>query len=453
MVLQRSVGYGTLKNSTTMTAERRTAVEAIEKQAQAASAAGRYGEALKLMAKASAAIRDQEFTPLRALDAAYTCKTDRAILEPGQSFEVRLSQLFALDEKPQARLTATFTLATIPTEEGAKPVETTVKAVPDLAPDWSSTPLAVKLAVPKLADGNYSLVCALEMAGASDKEPALRKTYRVHVETGLAAKVQSAKARLAAARGKLQGKDALLAELPDLEYRVALFDLGAAGDVDPTRTDFAQELKDVATSLDALEAGRSALAARRGDFRRAYRSGVDNTLQPYRVYVPTGYDGSKEFPLVIALHGMGGNENSYFDGYQRGAFKVEAEKRGYLVACPKGRLPASMYMGSAEQDVLDVVAEMRKAYRVDANRIYLTGHSMGGFGTWSVAMDHPEIWAALAPISGGGNPAGMVKIARIPQLVVHGDNDKTVAAERSRDRKSTRLNSSHIQKSRMPSSA
>jgi poly(3-hydroxybutyrate) depolymerase len=244
--------------------------------------------------------------------------------------------------------------------------------------------------------------------------------------------VKSAKTRLEAVRRKLKGKDALLAEMPDLEYRVALFELGTAGDVDPTRTDFAQELKDVGVSLDALNAGRSALAARRGDFRRAYRSAVDGTLQPYRVYVPTSYDASKEYPLVIALHGMGGNESSYFDGYQRGSFKVEAEKRGYLVACPKGRLPASMYMGSAEKDVLDVVAEMRKAYRVDPSRIYLTGHSMGGFGTWSVAMDHPEIWAALAPISGGGNPAGMVKIARIPQIVVHGDNDKTVPVERSR---------------------
>ena len=111
--------------------------------------------------------------------------------------------------------------------------------------------------------------CAL--AAGAGSEP-LRKVYRVHLEAGLAAKVQTARSRLDAVRRKLHGKDALLAELPDLEYRVALFDLGAAGDVDPTRTDFAAELKDVSASLDMLEAGRSALAARRGDFRRAYRS-------------------------------------------------------------------------------------------------------------------------------------------------------------------------------------
>jgi len=91
-----------------------------------------------------------------------------------------------------------------------------------------------------------------------------------------------------------------------------------------------------------------------------------------------------------------------------------------------------MYAGPAETDVLDVVAEVRRAYRIDPGRIYLTGHSMGGYGTWSVAMSHPELFAAIAPVSGGGNPAGMAKIAKIPELVVHGDDDKTVSVEQSR---------------------
>jgi len=57
-----------------------------------------------------------------------------------------------------------------------------------------------------------------------------------------------------------------------------------------------------------------------------------------------------------------------------------------------------MYTGTAEQDVLDVIAEMRLAYKVDPQRIYLTGHSMGGYGTWSLAMNHPELFAALGPM-------------------------------------------------------
>ena len=81
---------------------------------------------------------------------------------------------------------------------------------------------------------------------------------------------------------------------------------------------------------------------------------------------------------------------------------------------------------------MDVLAEVRRDYKIDAARIYLMGHSMGGYGTWSVAMDHPEVFAALGPISGGGATAGMAKIANIPQYVVHGDDDRTVPVTQSR---------------------
>jgi predicted peptidase len=112
--------------------------------------------------------------------------------------------------------------------------------------------------------------------------------------------------------------------------------------------------------------------------------------------------------------------------------KREADRLGFLVVCPKGRDTASMYRGPAEQDVLDVLAEVRRDYKVDANRIYLMGHSMGAYGTWSTAMDHPDLWAALGPISGGGDPNGMAKIRHIPQYVTHGDDDRTVNVSNSR---------------------
>jgi predicted peptidase len=159
---------------------------------------------------------------------------------------------------------------------------------------------------------------------------------------------------------------------------------------------------------------------------------VDKTLQPYRLFIPAAYEGTKPAPLVVALHGMGGDENSMFDSYANGALKREADRLGFLVVCPKGRDSASMYRGSAEQDVLDVLAEVRRDYKIDANRIYLMGHSMGAYGTWSTAMDHPDLFAALGPISGGGDVNGMVKIRQIPQYVVHGDDDRTVNVSQSR---------------------
>jgi predicted peptidase len=167
--------------------------------------------------------------------------------------------------------------------------------------------------------------------------------------------------------------------------------------------------------------------------RKAYRSAIDNTLQPYRIFIPASYNGSKPTPLLVALHGMGGDENSMFDGYQE-TLKREAERVGFIVACPKGRESASMYRGPAEQDVLDVMAEVERDYKVDSKRVYLMGHSMGGYGTWSVSIAHPDLFAALGPISGGGDTNGMIKIKNIPEYVVHGDNDKTVNVSQSRRR-------------------
>lgn len=434
--LQLSVGFGTLKNTVAMSAETRAEVEGLEKEARAAAAAGKYAEAMKLMYRGMALMRGAPWTPLRALNAALTIKLDRAVVEPGQAIEVRLGQIFALDEKPKGKLSATVSLLTMPAEKDAKPEETVLKTVEANEPDWVNNPLAIKVTVPDLADGNYRLAATVAPPAAerTEKDPAAQKTTPVHIERGLAARVAAIKVRATKleARLKAESSDGLLPALPAAEYRIALYDLASAGEIDFTRVSFSEELKEAAAALDALEAGRDPWAARRGDFRMAYRSKVDSTLQPYRLYVPTGYDGAKAYPLVIALHGMGGNENSYFEAYEKGSFKTYAEQRGYIVACPKGRNPASMYAGTAEQDVMDVIAEVRRAYKVDPDRIYMTGHSMGGYGTWSLAMNHPEVFAALAPIAGGGNPANMAKIAHIPQLVVHGDKDRTVPVDRSR---------------------
>ena len=80
----------------------------------------------------------------------------------------------------------------------------------------------------------------------------------------------------------------------------------------------------------------------------------------------------KPAPLLVALHGMGGDENSMFDSYSNGLLKREAERVGFIVACPKGRDPASMYRGTAEKDVLDVMAEVRA----------LTGSTPREFTLW-----------------------------------------------------------------------
>jgi len=429
-VLRLSVGYGTMKNTPSvmakLTPEARAEVDKLEQLARAANGEGKYGDALKHLYHAMALMRGAEWTPARALGTALTVKLDRQMVDPGQSVSVKVGELFALDEKLAGKSDVSIALLKMKGDDVVKPL----KSIESIDPDFVVHPLSAEVVMPEVETGNYRIAVQFKIASS---DPVI-KYSTIHIERGLAADFATAKLRATKLDATLKAKhqDALVAALPSVAYRISLFDLARAGEINFERIDFRDALKEANSMLDGIAAGADPFMARRGEFKKAYLSAVDNTLQPYQMFVPSSYDKSKSFPLIIALHGMGGDENSFLSVYGQGAFKIEAEKRGYIVACPKGRKPASMYVGDAEKDVMDVLAEVRRAYNIDTDRIYLTGHSMGGFGTWSVAMDHPDVFAALAPISGGGNPLSMSKIAHIPELIVHGDNDPTVPVERSR---------------------
>jgi predicted peptidase len=81
---------------------------------------------------------------------------------------------------------------------------------------------------------------------------------------------------------------------------------------------------------------------------------------------------------------------------------------------------------------MNVLKRMRADYKIDEGRIYLMGHSMGAIGTWAIAAKYPDIWAAAAPFAGMGSPASAERMKHIPQYIVHGDADATVAVTGSR---------------------
>jgi predicted peptidase len=162
--------------------------------------------------------------------------------------------------------------------------------------------------------------------------------------------------------------------------------------------------------------------------------------------VPTTYNASRPYPLIVALHGLGATEDSMMDMYEK-VVPTLAEQRGYVVVAPLGFRVDGFYgfilstdanpgdrrrVELSEQDVMEVLKRVRSDYKIDDSRIYLMGHSMGAIGTWSIAAKHPTIWAALAPFSGLGNTAMMEKMRHIPQIVVHGDADPTVPVTASR---------------------
>lgn len=143
-----------------------------------------------------------------------------------------------------------------------------------------------------------------------------------------------------------------------------------------------------ADNLTRFERGEDVLSLQRGVFLKGYRSDLDNSLRPYSICVPAGYDGSRAWPLVVSLHGLGGLVP--FQGHPAPVMT------GAIVLSPEGRA-ASDYMWIGEDDVLRAMDEVKHDYRIDERRVFITGTSMGGTGAWNVAARNPRLFAGVGP--------------------------------------------------------
>jgi len=152
----------------------------------------------------------------------------------------------------------------------------------------------------------------------------------------------------------------------------------------------------------------------------------------YLLYLPEGYGREKRLcPIILFLHGIGNRGDDLEKVKTSGIPKVvERDKRFdfVLVApqCPKRQWWSSELL-------IKLLDEVATKYRVDTSRIYLTGLSMGGFGTWSLGCAYPERFAAIAPICGGGEPDKACKLKDVPVWAFHGARDETVPLRKSQE--------------------
>jgi predicted peptidase len=162
----------------------------------------------------------------------------------------------------------------------------------------------------------------------------------------------------------------------------------------------------------------------------------DGTTSPYVVFVPKGYDGTKEYPVVLFLHGSGETKGGSKKPVEVGigpAIRKREKDFPFIVVIPQSEKRTWKADSEDGKRALAILDEVEKEYKTDPKRQYLTGLSMGGYGTWSIAAAHPQRWAAIVPICGGGNPKEAEKIKDIPTWVFHGDADTAVPVQRSRD--------------------
>ena len=191
---------------------------------------------------------------------------------------------------------------------------------------------------------------------------------------------------------------------------------------------------------------------------RTYRFADTDQELPYCVFASSKISTDEPAPLIISLHGLGAPPQIMCN-----STAVDlAEEGGYILAAPMGysvggwygsplmRRPGGGNLGGAnqpenlaelsEKDVMNVLEMVRDEFNVDDDRIYLTGHSMGGAGTFFLGSKHADIWAAIAPVAPAafsmtenrGEILGRLDDAGVPVMVVHGDEDEAVPVDLAR---------------------
>lgn len=179
--------------------------------------------------------------------------------------------------------------------------------------------------------------------------------------------------------------------------------------------------------------------------------GSDGKTLPYRLLTPETIEQGKQYPLVLFLHGAGerGRDNAQQLRHGAGEFAKPDVRRKYpcfVVApqCPPESRWVEVDWALAKHTMpkkvsgplglsLDLVEKLAAKLPVDRQRIYVTGLSMGGFGTWEAPLRRPGLFAAAMPICGGGDVAQATKLVGLPIWAFHGDRDPTVVVSRTKD--------------------
>lgn len=143
--------------------------------------------------------------------------------------------------------------------------------------------------------------------------------------------------------------------------------------------------------------------------------------------MPKEYATTKAaYPLVIYLHGgsQGGKDLSKLKTYGLPCLVAQGREFNFIIAspqCPDGKF------WSTETWFDSLYADLTTRYRIDPKRVYLTGISMGGYGTWSTAIAYPDRFAAIVPLCGGGDSTQVCRIGQLPVWTFHGTADEIIS--------------------------
>ncbi len=425
-------------------------VDALAADAGAAQSAGNLGAARRHLLHAIAIQRGQAWDDKAEFIGSLRLRTATTVADSSRPFSAQLTQTYWAPYTAPKGLRLRVTVADFATAD---------KVLRDLGTydvysrDLAEEPYTFSADLGGLADGPYQVAAEL-----SDRGVVLRRlvlniltvrdldTQRIAIEQRLA-KVKGFESAQATIKYpfdyarviNLGGRDLIPGRNPEDSTTNAYFD-------------FPAEIHHSFELLKSVEAGKDPLLRIKGEHARHYAFAEAGEIMPYRVFVPSKYDGKSRLPLVVVLHGGGADQDTYFK--LRGpVLTTEAEKHGFIIVTPLGYRPGGGWGRAAapftapnapvepgrlrmaelsETDAFNVIDLVSKEYGTDPARTYLMGNSMGGGGTWHLGAKYPDRWAAIAPCAattvGDGFPVERLK--RMPLLYTVGEKDNV---ERSRE--------------------
>lgn len=184
-----------------------------------------------------------------------------------------------------------------------------------------------------------------------------------------------------------------------------------------------------------LTASLSAQDMPKNQVAKSFKASATHELAlQYLLFLPKGYDenGSKKWPLMLFLHGAGERGTNLNKVTVHGPPKIVKNQTDFPFVLVSPQCPSGQTWD--DETVLALLDDVIKTYKIDPRRVYLTGLSMGGFGTWSLAINHPDRFAAVAPICGGGSTINILlpgqgkqsALRNLPIWAFHGAKDPVV---------------------------
>jgi dienelactone hydrolase len=162
----------------------------------------------------------------------------------------------------------------------------------------------------------------------------------------------------------------------------------------------------------------------------------NNFTVVYRLYVPENYDPTQSYPAVLVLHGNGRQGNDNISHLNKkiapwAADNIQSQYPSFIIA-PQAPMGYGWTMEDVRNTVFNIIDSLFAEFSINQKKLYVSGGSMGGRGSWDIPLYNPYLFAASVPISGTGTPEAASVISHVPFWVIHGTVDDVVPVERSR---------------------